>query len=205
MNPQQYLCRDSHFAPWIEHVGDYQLVPTKFDTAFHPLCRSIVYQQLSGKAAATIYGRVAERFGDGDRVDPALVCSASMEDLRSVGLSNAKARYVQALAQTDQESGLPSSRELDLQSDEEVLDALTQHKGVGRWTAQMIMMFWMARADVFAPDDLGLRKGIQKLDGLESMPSIDYMLGRSQVWRPWRTYASWYLWRMLETDLPLAV
>ena len=176
-----------------------ELGPRPFETAFQPLVRSVVYQQLSGKAAATIFGRLAVGFGDGEWPAAPRVASAELESLRAVGLSRQKATYILDLARAEVDGDMPHHRELEALDDEAIIRSLTAFRGIGRWTVEMLLMFWLGRPDVLPIDDLGIRKGIQLIDGLERPPTPREAAARGERWRPFRSVASWYLWRATET------
>ncbi len=150
------------------------------------LLSSIVGQQLSGKAADTIWQRMVSRF----ELKPEVLHQAPSEDLRAAGLSNAKARYVQDLSRFALEGGLEG---IEHQPDPEVIRHLTQVRGIGVWTVQMFLMFGLGRPDVWPVLDLGIRKGAQKLYGISERQAE---LG--ERFRPYRSHAAWYLWRVLE-------
>ncbi len=188
---------DPVLAGVIERVGPCQARAHMEGTHFGAVLRSIVYQQLSGKAAATIHGRVLALFG-GEPTPRALL---RMDDasLRAAGLSGQKTKYVKDLAAHAATRRFPIERlhELD---DAAVIETLTQVKGVGRWTAQIFLMFRLGRPDVLPDLDLGIQKGIQRAYGLRRLPKPEAVLKRGRPWAPYRTIASWYLWRLL--DLP---
>jgi DNA-3-methyladenine glycosylase II len=167
-------------------------------THFGAVLRSIVYQQLSGKAATTIHGRVLALYG-GEEPTPRALLRTNDTVLRAAGLSGQKTRYVKDLALHATSRRFPINRlhELD---DDEVIATLTQIKGVGRWTAQIFLMFRLGRPDVLPDLDLGIQKGIQRAYGLRRLPKPEQVIKRGQPWAPYRTIASWYLWRLL--DLP---
>ena len=189
---------DPVMADVIARVGRCTLVPRTEWTHFDALVRSIVYQQLSGKAAATIHGRVLELIGDGSEA-PGTIVATSHEALRSAGLSNQKASYVRNLAEHVLDGSLPVNSLHEL-SDDEIIAALTQVKGIGRWSAQMFLMFRLGRPDVLPELDLGVQKGIQKAYRLRKLPTPKQVLRRGAKWAPYRTVGAWYMWRILETD-----
>jgi 3-methyladenine DNA glycosylase/8-oxoguanine DNA glycosylase len=158
--------------------------------------RSIVFQQLSGKAAATIHGRVIALVGDGAEA-PSRIAATSHDALRAAGLSNAKASYVRNLAEHVLDGSLPVESLHEL-SDDEIIAALTQVKGIGKWSAQMFLMFRLGRPDVLPELDLGVQKGIQMTYRMRKLPTPAQVLRRGQKWAPYRTVASWYMWRVLE-------
>ncbi len=180
----------------IDAVGRCTLAPRTEWTHFDALVRSIVYQQLSGKAASTIHGRVIALIGDGAET-PKRIAATSHEAFRTAGLSNAKARYVRNLAEHVLDGSLPVESLHEL-SDDEIIAALTQVKGIGKWSAQMFLMFRLGRSDVLPELDLGVQKGIQKAYRLRKLPTPAQVLRRGQRWAPYRTVASWYMWRVLE-------
>lgn len=182
----------------IDRVGPYRPGYRTEGTHFDAVVRSIVYQQLSGAAAATIHGRVMAMYGAAPPT-PAQLLKTPVERLRAAGLSGRKVEYMHALAKQVTTRVLPIETLHEL-GDTEVIDALTQVKGIGRWTAQMFLLFRLKRPDVLAELDLGLQKGLQKVHGLRSMPTPKRLAKIGERWAPWRSVASWYLWRSLELD-----
>jgi DNA-3-methyladenine glycosylase II len=165
-------------------------------THFDAVLRSIVYQQLSGKAAGTILGRVHAIYGDRSPT-PAELLATSEDALRAAGLSRQKQGYARDLAAKVNDGTVPM-HELDALGDEEIIDALTSVKGVGRWTAQMFLMFRLGRLDVLPDLDLGVQKGIQLAYGLARLPRPKEVLEIGAKWSPYRSIAAWYLWRSLD-------
>lgn len=164
------------------------------------LCSSIMSQQLSTKVADVIYKRFLDLF-DGEEPTPEQILSVKPEKLRSIGLSNAKVTYVQNVARFAVEEGL-DHKHLHRKTDEEIILHLTKIKGVGRWTAEMILMFTLGREDVFAVDDLGIQQAMQKLYKLNTADKKllkQRMLRISKKWSPYRTYACMHLWRWKDT------
>ncbi len=189
---------DSRLGRIIDRVGPCAMKRPDYRTTFEALARSIAYQQLSGHAAASIYERLVAAFGDGRRPDPARIASTALDGLRAVGLSRPKADYIRSLARADRDGLLPSRGELDAGDDAEVADALTKFRGVGLWTAQMLLIFWLERPDVLPADDLGIRKGLKIAHRMRAVPSPKKVLERGRKWAPYRSTASWYLWRATE-------
>ena len=189
---------DPVMADVIARVGRCTLVPREEWTHFDALLRSIVYQQLSGKAAATIHGRVLQLIGDGEGAASRIVAT-SHDAFRGAGLSNAKASYVRNLAEHVLDGSLPVDSLHEL-SDEDIIAALTQVKGIGKWSAQMFLMFRLGRPDVLPDTDLGVQKGIQKAYRMRKLPTPAQVVRRGEKWAPYRTVASWYMWRILEVD-----
>lgn len=163
---------------------------------FASLADAIAGQQLSTAAARTILRRLEILTGS-KPMRAASVATQSTDALRSAGLSNAKTRYLKGLAEAVQDGRL-NFRRLAQQSDQQVIDALVELPGVGEWTAQMFLMFGLRRADVAAPGDLGLQKGMQRLAGFDERPDKKTFLERCEPWRPYRTVGCWYLWRLAE-------
>jgi DNA-3-methyladenine glycosylase II len=178
----------------IEKLGSFKGWPASTGTHFDAVCRSIVFQQLSGKAAGTIHGRFQGLYG-GRTPLPAELAATSDEHLRSIGLSRQKSAYLKDLG----------SRVAlgELSIDEEIISALTQVKGIGRWTAQMFLMFRLGRPDVLPDLDLGVQKGIQKAYRLRKLPTPERVKKIGAKWAPYRTVGSWYMWRLLDAPKPV--
>jgi len=189
----QHLSRDPQLGAVIA-VTDAQW-PDVGDDIYFNLIRAIVFQQLSGKAAATIHRRFLELFPDGYPY-PEELLALDLPGLRSVGLSRQKASYIQNVATFFQEENL-LGKDLVGMEDEEVIQYLTRIKGVGRWTVEMLLMFTLDRPDVFPLDDLGIQQAVQQLYGVEATGRAlkKQMVEIAEPWRPYRTYASLYLWR----------
>lgn len=164
---------------------------------FQALLRSIVYQQLSGKAAATIHGRVLALYGSGP-VMPQQVLDTDDETLRGAGLSRAKIAAVKDLAAKTLAGVVPQRAALEAMADEEIIATLVQVRGIGRWTVEMLLMFYLARADVLPVNDLGVRKGYMLAYGTDSLPAPEDLLDFGENWRPYRSVASWYMWRAVD-------
>ena len=180
----------------ISKVGPFNLTLRTAGTHFDALVRSIVYQQLSGKAAATIHGRVLLLF-DSDAPLPPQILSADHATLRGAGLSNQKASYLRNLAEHSLNGSL-STETLHVLSDEEIVNALVQVKGIGRWSAQMFLMFRLGRLDVLPDLDLGVQKGIQRAYRMRKLPTPKKVLQTGAKWAPYRSVGAWYMWRVLE-------
>ncbi|WP_238325974.1 DNA-3-methyladenine glycosylase family protein [Bryobacter aggregatus] len=163
---------------------------------FHALARAIVYQQLSGKAAATIFRRFQDSCGV-RTLNPHAVLAVEEERMRAAGLSGQKARYIRDLAEKTA-TGLVRFGRHKKMSDEEVIAELTQVKGIGVWTVQMFLMFALQRPDVFPVLDLGVRTGMQRLYGIDAKAKHPDYEALAERWKPYRSLASWYLWRSLE-------
>ena len=163
---------------------------------FEALVRSIVYQQLSGKAAATIHKRFKGLFNKDQNLSPSIILEKSHDELSSVGLSSQKASYIHNIANAFKAGIVPDN--IETISDDKVIECLTTIKGVGLWTAQMFLMFTLNRPDVFPVTDLGIQKGFQLYFQLDEFPKPDLMIKKAEPWVPYRTLASWYLWRLVE-------
>ncbi len=191
---------DPKMATAIERVGPCTLIPRADGTHFDHLARAIVFQQLSGAAASTIYGRFKERIGDGtDSPTPAQILASDEATLRACGLSTAKARAIIDLARHVEDARLPLEG-IDTLDDEAVIEALVAVRGVGRWTAQMFLMFRLGRPDVLPVLDLGVRKGAQRIYRMRALPEADRLEKVARNWRPWASVASWYCWRVLDLE-----
>ncbi|MFN3323844.1 MAG: DNA-3-methyladenine glycosylase family protein [Bryobacteraceae bacterium] len=180
----------------ISCVGPYRIAYAEPD--FHTLAKSVVYQQLSGKAALTIFGRLLDtaRAGEG-RLRPETLLRIKPARLREAGLSQQKSAYLTDLAQRTVSGQLCFDR-LPEMPDDEVIAHLTQVKGVGVWTAHMFLIFALRRPDVLPTGDLGVRSAIRRAYGFEELPTPREVEEVAGPWRPWCSVASWYLWRSLE-------
>ena len=194
---------DPVMAGIIERVGPCRFRVSDGGTHFDAITRSIVYQQLSGSAAATIYSRLMALY-DGAAPEPALLLAMSDDILRGAGLSRQKISYLRDLAERVQSGEVPleTIHELD---DDAVIDALTRIKGVGRWTAQMFLMFRLGRPDVLPELDLGVRKAIQIAYRTRGLPTTERVHRIGKCWAPYRTIASWYLWASIDMKDSLPV
>ena len=188
---------DPILGAWIAKAGPCSLTRERIGTHFAALARSIVYQQLSGKAAATIHERFEALFG-GETPEPKRLVKTPHEKLRGVGLSARKAEYLQGLAADVVRGAVPIER-LDEMPDAEVIAALTQVRGVGEWTAQMFLMFRLGRADVLPTLDLAVQTAVRRLYKLRAHPTPQRVAVIGAKWAPYRTVASWYLWRVVDS------
>jgi DNA-3-methyladenine glycosylase II len=181
----------------IRRIGPCRLAGSLHADPFESLVQAIVWQQLSWKAALTIYRRVQAIF-DGGRCPTAReLVGAPDAPLRAAGLSRPKIRYLKDLAARAADGSLPLAA-LEKMDDESVIEALTQVKGIGRWSAEMFLIFKLHRPDVLPVDDLAIQKAIQRAYGLRKLPSAKRMLQLGEPWRPYRSIASWYLWESLD-------
>ena len=189
---------DPKLASVIDRVGACELAPRAEGSHFDALVRAIVYQQLSVKAAATIHGRVEGLYG-GRAPVPAEILATGDEQLRAAGLSRQKISYIKDLA-AKVASGELATESLDAMPDDEIVASLVRVKGIGRWSAQMFLMFRLGRPNVLPDLDLGVQKGIQHAYRLAKLPSPGDVLRIGERWAPYASVASWYMWRLL--DLP---
>ena len=178
----------------IDTFGPFAMRRQAMRTPFEALLRAIVYQQLSGRAAGAIHARVLALF-EGGRPTPRALATMSEERLRQAGLSRAKAAAARDLAEKTIARVVPGGRALRGMPDDEVVARLVQVRGVGRWTVEMLLMSHLARPDVLPATDLGIRRGFARIQSLEELPEPADLLAYGERWRPWRTVASWYLWR----------
>lgn len=185
----------------IARVGPY--CPSLTPNPFIALVGSIVHQQVSMSAGATIYKRVKALCPQG-RLTPRAILETSEVRLRSAGLSRQKASYVRNIAESFATRQI-TPVDLRRASDEEVVEAVTRIKGVGRWTAEMLLIFSLHRPDVWPIHDLGLQRAAQIFLSLRKSPTPEALHKIGEPWRPYRTYATWYLWRSLERPIPPAV
>jgi DNA-3-methyladenine glycosylase II len=192
---------DERIARVIDHVGACRFAPRMEGTHFDALIRALIYQQLSGKAASTILGRVLALYG-GEYPTADQLAATPEEQLRAAGLSRQKLSYLRDLARHVQDGSLPLDRVNDL-DDTQIIEALTAVKGIGRWSAQMFLMFRLGRPDVLPDADLGIRKGIQRAYRMPKLPPPKKVQQVGARWSPYATYACWYLWRSLDGDANL--
>jgi DNA-3-methyladenine glycosylase II len=202
MTPEDYararrllMRRDPVLGAAIKQIGPCGLASRQHTDHLTALTGSIVSQQLSGKAAATIFRRFRALFPDGV-ITVEGISRLDDQTIRGVGLSGQKLAYLRALCGHIADGRLKLD-ELDALSDEDVIDRLTAVKGFGRWTAQMFLMFRLHRPDVLPVADLGIMKAMQKLYRLRKLPNPKKILAIGEPWRPYRSVACWYLWRSL--------
>ncbi|HWB13803.1 MAG TPA: DNA-3-methyladenine glycosylase [Pirellulales bacterium] len=189
---------DRRLAGVIERVGPCSLCPEKMQSPFQALLKAIVYQQLSGKAAATILGRVWALAPHRRGMQPEAVLALSDELLRQAGMSRAKVLAVKDLAAKTLDGTVPSLARLKKMGDEEILTRLTSVRGVGRWTVEMLLIFRLGRPDVLPVADLGIRRGFMLTYRKREMPAPTDLVRYGERWRPFRSVASWYLWRSVD-------
>ena len=175
----------------------YNIAPGKSVRPFDALAESIAYQQLSGKAAATIFGRVRALYPGRKWLDPEQLLATPDETLRAAGLSRAKTAALKDLAAKTIDGTVPSGRALISMSDDEIIARLITVRGIGRWTVEMLLLFDLGRPDVWPVDDYGVRKGFAKTFSRRKLPTPKQLMKFGDKWRPYRSVAAWYFWRAL--------
>ena len=186
---------DSRLGSVIEHFGTFAIELFPYRNAFEALTRSIVYQQLAGRAALAIHQRLLGAFPRSRHPRPDQILSLSDEQIRAIGLSQAKTVAMRDLATWADNGEIPTNRQLAQMGDEEIVEKLCAVKGIGPWTVQMLLIFYLGRPDVLPATDLGIRKGFQYTYQHPALSSAKEILSFGQRWRPYRSVASWYLWR----------
>jgi DNA-3-methyladenine glycosylase II len=195
---EQYLSAvDPVMKRLIKLAGPFTMEIRRLHNPFEDLARNIIYQQLHGRAAAAIHGRVLALFGK-KRLYPQDILDASAEDLRRAGLSGAKLAALRDLAAKTLDGTIPKLAELRRMKDEEIIERLTKVRGIGRWTVEMLLIFRLGRPDVLPVGDLAVLKGFFLAYGRKELPKPKELLQYGEHWRPFRSVASWYLWRVNE-------
>jgi DNA-3-methyladenine glycosylase II len=195
MNPVRYLSKvDPQLRILIRTIGKYSIKIRA--NAFQSLVESIIYQQLTGSAANVIYGRFIKYYNNVMPTPREIISTSDIELKSKVGLSSKKVQYLKDLSTRVVEQKLDLDL-LSIMSDEEVINQLIQVKGIGRWTAEMFLIFCLGRPDVLPVTDLGIRKAMQKVYSIPELPKPAEMLAIAQPWRPHRTVVIWYLWKSL--------
>jgi DNA-3-methyladenine glycosylase II len=189
---------DPQLGDLIARVGEFTMQPRLTHSLFVTLLRSIVYQQLSGRAAATILGRVVRLSAPRRFPTPRDLLQLPPERLRQAGLSTAKTAAVRDLAARTLDGTVPSLARIRRMEDEEIIERLTEVRGIGRWTVEMLLIFRLGRPDVLPVGDLGVRKGFARVFRKGKLPEPSVVLRRGERWRPYRSVATWYLYRALE-------
>ena len=189
---------DRVLANVIRAVGPCRLEPPELCHPFQVLARAIAHQQLNGTAANTILKRLVEGCGKGAFPSPQMVLDAPAESLRAAGFSFAKVAALRDLAAKTLAAVVPEHAALLTLGDEEIITRLTEVRGIGRWTVEMLLIFQLARPDVLPVDDFGVRAGFQAAYGLRRMPPPKVLAAYGERWKPYRTTVAWYLWRAIE-------
>ena len=190
---------DRTLAKLIDRAGPYRPQRDAYGSIFHALGRSIVYQQLNGRAAGTIHGRYAALFPGGTPKAEAMGAIRDA-DLRGAGLSAAKLAALRDLADKTVQKEIPELRALRRMKDEDVVERLTTVRGIGPWTVHMLLLFHLGRPDVLPTSDYGVRKGFATVYAKPELPTEKELTEHAEIWRPFRSVASWYLWRALDTE-----
>jgi DNA-3-methyladenine glycosylase II len=189
---------DPRFAALIERCRPFDVAANKLVRPFDALAESIAYQQLSGKAAATIWGRVRALYRKRKALDPGQVLQTPDEKLRACGLSRSKIAALKDLAAKTVDGTVPGRRELLRMTDEEIIERITKVRGIGRWTVEMLLLFELGRLDVWPVADYGVQKGFAKTFGKRKLPKPKQFAKIGEKWRPYRSVAAWYFWRALD-------
>ena len=189
---------DPVLAKLIQQVGPIRLKLDQARTPYQALFKAVVYQQLNGKAAATILGRVLALYPRKKFPKPEDVLQTSAELLRGAGLSRNKLAAIQDIAAKALDGTIPGSRAIAKLPDEEIIERLTSIRGVGRWTVEMLLIFKLGRPDILPATDYGVRKGFALTYRRKELPSPKELLEFGEKWAPHRTSAAWYLWRALD-------
>jgi DNA-3-methyladenine glycosylase II len=191
---------DPRMAALIARSTRYNIKPNGLVRPFDALAESIAYQQLSGKAAATIWKRVRALYPRRKYLDPRSVLRTADEKLRAAGLSRSKVAAIKDLAAKTIDGTVPSARALAKMSDEEIIERLIMVRGIGRWTVEMLLLFDLGRPDVWPVDDYGVRKGFAKTFSRRKLPKPKQLMKLGEKWRPHRSVAAWYFWRALDVQ-----
>ncbi len=191
---------DPRLSRVIAAVGPCRLEFMPMRSPFHSLLRAITYQQLSGKAASTILGRVVALFPEELGPHPEALLDIPDTALRGAGLSRNKTLALKDLAAKTLDGTVPDSRGLKRLSDAEIIERLTEVRGIGKWTVEMLLIFTLGRPDVLPVTDLGIRKGFQRAYGMKRLPAFSTLERAGRAWAPHRSIASWYLWRLADGD-----
>jgi len=189
---------DARMRKLIERAGPFRMRRDIYPTPYHSLFRSILYQQLNGKAAEAIFGRVREQIGGGEVPSPEQLLGATDPQLHAAGLSRQKIAALRDLAEKTAAGVVPSFEDMRELTDAEIVERLTTVRGVGTWTVEMLLMFRMGRPDVLPVLDFGVRAGFARAYGRKEMPKPKDLAAFGERWRPYRSVASWYLWRAVD-------
>src|SRR6266853_6510730 len=189
---------DARMAELIARSRRYNIAPSRAIRPFDALAESIAYQQLSGKAAATIWGRVRALYPKKKYLDPKLVLATADRKLRAAGLSRSKVAALKDLAAKTIEGTVPTGRALAKMTDDEIIERLIQVRGIGRWTVEMLLLFDLGRPDVWPVHDYGVRKGFAKIFGKRKLPTPKQMDKHGRKFAPYRSALAWYCWRALD-------
>jgi DNA-3-methyladenine glycosylase II len=200
-DPEEAVTRlsraDRVLARVIKQAGPFTHVPEKMQSPFQALMRAIVYQQLNGKAASTILGRVVDLYPRGG-LKPQAILATSDEKLRGAGLSRSKVLALKDLAAKTLDSTVPTLARLKKMDDAEIVSRLVQVRGIGPWSVEMLLIFRLGRPDVLPVSDFGVRNGFMLTYGTAKLPAPQEIMEHAECWRPFRSVASWYMWRAVD-------
>jgi DNA-3-methyladenine glycosylase II len=195
---QHLTTADPILGELIAQVGPCLLVPDTVRSPFQALVQAVAHQQLNGKAASTILARFVGLYPPGKFPSPQEVFATDRSILQGVGFSRAKAEYVQEIARMTLDGVVPGKAQIARMSDDDIITRLTQIRGVGRWTVEMLLIFNLGRADVLPVDDFGIRSGFAKAFRKRKLPKPEQLRKYGERWKPYRSIASWYLWRAVD-------
>src|SRR5579862_6969198 len=195
---QHLSAKDKRLARLITKIGAFHFKLDECDSVYESLLEAIVYQSISGKAAATIYARIAALGANGECPSPAEIIALNIPALRKAGLSNAKALAMKDLAQKTIDGIVPTLDAAQAMSDEELVKRLVSVRGIGAWTVEMFLIFRLGRPDVLPIHDYGVQKGFAITYGKRKIPKPKELAKFGERWRPYRTVASWYMWRAVD-------
>jgi DNA-3-methyladenine glycosylase II len=201
----EFLTRtDKHLARLIEKTGEFQFALDQCESVYESLLEAIAYQSISGKAAATIFARIKALGANGICPTPQEILRAPTQTLRKAGLSGAKALAMKDLAKKTVEGVVPTMADANKMSDEELIERLISVRGIGAWTVEMFLIFRLGRPDVLPIHDYGVQKGFAITYGKPHIPKPRELAEFGERWRPYRTVASWYMWRAVQQAGPEA-
>lgn len=192
----QLAAVDADWARLVAAVGPCRLQPEPAREPYETLVRAVAYQQLHARAAEAILGRLLALYPPGAFPAPAALLATDSELLRACGLSARKVETLQGIARATLDGRVPSRAAAAALDDAALIASLTELRGIGRWTVEMLLIFGLGRLDVLPADDFGVRNGYRRLKGLERLPTPRQLAQAGQAWQPWRSVAAWYLWRV---------
>ena len=191
----KYLTRaDPVLGRFIKKYDPVAMAPNNRITLFEALVKSVIGQQLSGKAASSILSKLKDQVGGKKNISPERILGTPFKKIRGAGVSESKARTIVALAKLTEAGAIPSARKMKGMSDEEIIEILTSVKGIGRWTVEMILMFKLGRKNVMPATDLGVRKGYSIIFGHKELAMPKAILEHSRIWSPYRSIVAKYCW-----------
>ncbi|WP_422419898.1 DNA-3-methyladenine glycosylase family protein [Pseudomonas sp. GZD-222] len=194
---EQFLAAlDPQWAAHIQAIGPCLHQPRPERDPYQALVRAIAYQQLHVKAGDAILGRFLALYPGSDFPSPEQVLATPPEQLRACGFSGSKLVTIQGIAKARQEGLVPDHQQALALDDEQLIERLVSLRGVGRWTVEMLLIYTLERMDILPADDFGVREGYRRLQGLDTQPNRRQMIELGHAWRPYRTIAAWYLWRV---------